>query len=113
MTEEKTSTNGTVKISFPGRWLVAVSIPVFAVAGVSFQSTWSQGETFDRALLVHAAEKHKSAASAQDLQRVEYVQESLGEDVSELQGIVKDLTREIQNLIVALRANNLSVSLRD
>lgn len=99
--------NETIKVSFPGRWLAILSIPIFTAMGLTVQSSWSQSDTFERAILVHAQEKHKDSASAKDLYRVEFTQNKLGEDVLELQIIVKDLINEIKELMIILRANNL------
>lgn len=104
MSDEKTVNNGSVKISFPGRWMVMVFVGLFGTMGLTFQSARTQADVVERGILIHAQEKHLAAASAEDLRRVEYVQESMGNDVAELRELFKEFSDLIQELVIEVRA---------
>lgn len=106
MATAKTTDNEHVKISLPARWVVAVAIPILATAGLTLQSTRAQPEVVERAILVHAQTRHVGAAGETDMDRVEFVQERMGKDVDELRGLVKELTGQMQELIIELRTRS-------
>ena len=97
------TTNGSVKISFPARWIAVFAVPLLGLGSLQAYSAGSQADVVERAILVHGQDRHKDAASTADMQHVQYVQESLGEDVVDLKQMVKELASMHQELIVELR----------
>lgn len=106
MPKVKQADNGEIHVSFPGRWVALFAVPALAAMGLTFQSTRAQPEVVERAILVHAQERHKNAASAVDMKEVQIVQKTLNGEVDELRGMVKDLIYEMRELTIELRTDS-------
>lgn len=106
---KKLSSDGEVKFSLPARWVAVIAMPLFGLGGLQLYSTSSQADVVERAMLVHAQERHRDAASTTDMQQVQFVQEQIGQDVAELQTIVTDLTESVNELVIELRIRNSGV----
>ena len=98
------ATNGnSIKINLPKGWIAIFAIPLLGLGSLQLHSSTLQGDIVERALLVHSQDIHKGTASANDVERMQYIQESLGSDVTELNKIVKELAVMQRELIFELR----------
>ena len=98
------ATNGnSIKITMPARWVALFAVPLLGLGSLQLHSSASQGDIVERALLVHGQDIHKGTASANDVERMQYIQNSLGSDVAELNQIVKELAVMQRELIFELR----------
>ncbi len=92
-----------IRISFPVKWIIVLAAPLFGLGALQVHSAGAQADVVERAILIHGQEKHEDAASATDVQRMKYVQDTLNGEVTELKAMVSSLAEMHQELIIELR----------
>lgn len=94
------------KSTIPARWLALFALSVLGLGGLQLRSTDAQAEsseTFQRALLEHAAAPHRDAANKLSMQRVEYIVETQGQDIEDLKVLFADMVSNHNELLIELR----------